>query len=126
VQPPVTAAEPGGAAVGFEGPVAVTVDGVPLSEPGVLPPGADIQPAAALAEPEPPATEAVAAQAPQPAPAPATGMTIEDYLMGLLSYDPEAPKTEAPATPSPAAEPAEGAEGEDLEQFQEWLRGLKS
>ena len=60
--------------------------------------------------------------------------TIEEYLEGLLTYDPEAPKPspETPAAPAAAdAPPADdsspgGDDNEDLEQFQEWLRGLKS
>jgi tetratricopeptide (TPR) repeat protein len=147
----------------FEGPVPVTVDGLPMKDPGILPPGADIQPAPGLVAPEPepepePTPEFVEpepsfaepsfaepsfdepafdepAAAPQPALSEAGAMpTIEEYLEGLLTYDPEAPKPspETPAAPAAAdAPPADdsspgGDDNEDLEQFQEWLRGLKS
>lgn len=54
--------------------------------------------------------------------------TIEDYLTGLLVYDPEAAVEESPEEAADAGEaPADSdaAGPEDLEQFQDWLRSLK-
>ncbi|NIR42537.1 MAG: tetratricopeptide repeat protein [Gemmatimonadetes bacterium] len=136
---------------GFEGPVPVTVDGVPLtsSEPDLVPPGAHIEPPPPTPAPPtgPPAEEGEeawpAAAAPSPAPA-AEGVTIEDYLAGLLAYVPGSPGAgaashsaarpeAAPNSASSTAPPAESSptagdddDDEDLEQFQEWLRGLKT
>ncbi len=117
----------------------------------VLPPGADVitpaEPDLYLAEaPAPevvapvPAAEAPAPPAPRAQPAGAS--TIEEYLSGLLAFtgkrgedhDPGAQAAAPPAEPSAssdaagaggAAQPPEGTGSEDLEQFQEWLRGLK-
>ena len=115
---------------GFEGPVPVTVEGVPLAaaaEPDILPPGADIRPPVELGMP---ATAALGESKTVP--------TIEDYLARLLAFDPDAPRQSPPAAAAqqaapepPATEPSPptGSDddgGEDLEQFQEWLKGLKS
>jgi hypothetical protein len=112
---------------GFAGPVPVDVDGLPLvppPEPEVLPPGADI------AARVPAGEERAAAPAARVTPARRPARTIEEYLTSLLTYDPAAPK--ARARPSSieerraeAAPPARDSEGEDLAQFQEWLRSLK-
>jgi tetratricopeptide (TPR) repeat protein len=117
--------------------------------PDVLPPGADVTPfqEAPPLEPELPVPEAPApaVEAPPPAPAaqPAGAPTIEEYLSGLLAFDRERPaaepnarseaaappaETSAPSEPADApgaAEPSDESSSEDLEQFQEWLRGLK-
>jgi hypothetical protein len=119
------------------------------AEPDLLPPGADVPLPPEFAEPpapEPPAPAEPAAATPElpavPAPTAAAASqegavpTIEDYLAGLLSFDPEAPRAEPTvAAPEAATEPTTEAEqapeevdpaaAEDLEQFQEWLRSLK-
>jgi hypothetical protein len=119
------------------------------AEPDLLPPGADVPLPPEFAEPpapEPPAPAEPAAATPElpavPAPTAAAASqegavpTIEDYLAGLLSFDPEAPRAEpTAAAPEAATEPTTEAEqapeevdpaaAEDLEQFQEWLRSLK-
>ncbi|UCC82309.1 MAG: tetratricopeptide repeat protein [Gemmatimonadota bacterium] len=118
--------------------------------PDVLPPGADVAPAPEVLPPEPelpvPEAPAPVAEAPTPvaepaAPAPPAAQpsgapTIEEYLSGLLAYDREGQNadpaagsqaTGPPADPGGTDSAAEAAESssEDLEQFQEWLRGLK-
>jgi hypothetical protein len=114
------------------------IDLTPGTEPDLVPPGAHI----------PPPVEAPAPAAAAPSPAAEPVPSIEDYLLGLLGYDPEArPAPDAvpvaqpaggPVTPAPGAaaappeadeppsgEAAKPEDPEDLEQFQEWLRGLK-
>ena len=65
--------------------------------------------------------------------------SIEDYLSGLLTYKPgegkagkeptadaKTPAQEAAQTGPPQADSAAGGDDEDLEQFQEWLKGLRT
>jgi tetratricopeptide (TPR) repeat protein len=65
--------------------------------------------------------------------------SIEDYLSGLLTYKPGQGKaetappatTEEPTVDGAQAEPSEsdsrsGGDDEDLDQFQEWLKGLRT
>jgi hypothetical protein len=139
---------------GFEGPVPVTVEGVPLvsPDPDLVPPGAYIEPPPPT-PPPPSRRPPVEHTAPEPAVEPARpvsappgSLTIEDYLAGLLAYQPgtpraevAAPAQEAVAEPAPEPQPSTTSElspstggadddddDEDLEQFQEWLRGLKT
>lgn len=113
------------------------------SEPGAEEFGAEIvvgesavEPSAEDAPADFAASELVADFAPpEPAPEAEEGVeeaaehTIEDYLAGLLAFNPESsataenPRDAEEAGESPAA--ADAASPEDLEQFQEWLRSLK-
>jgi tetratricopeptide (TPR) repeat protein len=119
----------------------------------VLPPGAELAPSLETAEREPEVPEPAEAPAPAvPVAQPLGAPTIEEYLSGLLDFErqesaaapdagpvatpaPSEAPPEAPAeTPPPPSEPAEASSApepsdestsDDLEQFQEWLRGLK-
>jgi tetratricopeptide (TPR) repeat protein len=96
----------------------------PLSA-DVLPPGEEF-------------TVPVEVETPMPPPAslePAVGVgqvaearTIEDYLAGLLAFNPEAAtvaRSEGAAGTVDAASSADAPTSEDMEQFQAWLRSLK-
>jgi hypothetical protein len=80
----------------------------------------------------------VEVETPMPPPAslePAVGVgqvakarTIEDYLAGLLAFNPEAAtvaRSEGAAGTVDAASSADAPTSEDMEQFQAWLRSLK-
>lgn len=106
-------------------------------EPEIAP-AADVVPAGAVLTPPARQDSIPATAAPEPT---APAVTIEEYLSGLLAYSPEDHASASqPGNPGPvaASDPAgppsetadesnaaEASSSGDLEEFQEWLRGLK-